>query len=185
MLERIDKGILESMRSLVHERKELITKIGKHYEIGRPLALELWRMFVGYVFSKGGFVEENLKVEYASDNRIVVSMTVRIRVGDAGWQIVEVGEAIAEEGKEDTMARIAFTRAMKRVLERAVGEDFINKVIKEIYPEEEERKPITEKQKQVILGLYKEGKLKDIDIESIDKLSRDEASQLITRATGR
>lgn len=184
MLERIDRGILESMRALVHERKELVVRIGKHYEIGRPLALELWRMFVGYVFSKGGFVEENLKVEYASDSRIVVSMTVRIKVGDAGWQIVEVGEATAEEGKEDTMARIAFTRAMKRVLERAVGEDFINKVIKEIYPEED-RKPITEKQKQVLLGLHKEGKLKDIDIENIDKLSREEASELITKATGR
>ncbi|MEM4440936.1 MAG: hypothetical protein QXS14_05650 [Desulfurococcaceae archaeon] len=184
MLERIDRGILESMRALVHERKELVVRIGKHYEIGRPLALELWRMFVGYVFSKGGFVEENLKVEYASDNRIVVSMTVRIKVGEAGWQIVEVGEATAEEGKEDTMARIAFTRAMKRVLERAVGEDFINKVIKEIYPEED-RKLITEKQKQVLLGLYKEGKLKDIDIENIDKLSREEASELITKATGR
>ncbi|MFN3263276.1 MAG: hypothetical protein ACK42C_00060 [Aquificaceae bacterium] len=186
---------LQKMQRLMEERKDLIVEIGSKtkggkttYEISRPLALELWKMLVEEVVSSGGKIEEDMKVEYASKDMVVVSMSVRIKVGEGEVVFTEVGEAYGEEsGKDFTMARTAFTRAMKRMLERIAGEDFINQIIKKLYPagfsekpSPAQDKPATDKQKAYIRKLMAEKKLSEEELGvEIDKLTNESASKLI------
>ena len=155
---------LEAMKRLIQERQNLIIKIGDSYEISRPLALELWKLFVSEVIKHGGSIKETVKVEYASSEMVIVSMACTIKIGESEITLCEVGEAsIKEKGKEDTLARTAFTRAMKRLLERLSWEDFINQVIQSLFPDSSEIKevptkrtagrPATERQKHTIIEL--------------------------------
>lgn len=111
---------VDAMRSLLTERKNLIVKIGKDtYEITRPLALELWRMCRDYASTQGFTFHEDCQVLYASPEQVIVKVILRIaREGQVILELTEIGEATAREGKNDTMARTAFTRAMKRLFEK-------------------------------------------------------------------
>ncbi|MEM1542538.1 MAG: hypothetical protein QXV82_07905, partial [Ignisphaera sp.] len=81
------------------------------------------------------------------------------REGQVILELTEIGEATAREGKNDTMARTAFTRAMKRLFEKLAGEDFINKVIKTLFKDSIQEAPASEKQKELIRKLLQEGKI--------------------------
>ncbi|MCI4455041.1 MAG: hypothetical protein JHC25_08915 [Thermodesulfobacterium sp.] len=150
---------VEELKRIVEENKSLVVKVGNNYEISRPLALKLWSAFVSMVMEMGGSVREELKVEYVSPEMVIVSVSCTVRVGESEVRYCEIGEAYKSEGKESTMARTAYTRGMKRLLERLVGEDFINQVIQKLYPEGVKEVPASEKQKQLIVSLVKEGKI--------------------------
>jgi hypothetical protein len=150
---------LEDLRKIVEENKNLVVKVGDKYEISRPLALKLWNAVVAMMTKDGGSVREELKVEYASPEMVIVSVSCTVRVGESEVRYCEIGEAYKHEGKEDTLARTAYTRAMKRLLERMVGEDFINQVIQKLYPEGVKEVPASDKQKQLIRSLVREGKI--------------------------
>jgi NurA-like 5'-3' nuclease len=150
---------VEDLRRIVEENKSLVVKVGNTYEISRPLALKLWSAFVSMVMEMGGSVREELKVEYVSSEMVIVSVSCTVRVGESEVRYCEIGEAYKSEGKEDTMARTAYTRAMKRLLERMIGEDFINQVIQKLYPDGVKEVPASEKQKQLIRSLVQEGKI--------------------------
>lgn len=152
---------VDAMRSLLTERKHLIVKIGKDtYEITRPLALELWRMCRDYASMQGFTFHEDCQVLYASPEQVIVKVILRIaREGQVILELTEIGEATAREGKNDTMARTAFTRAMKRLFEKLAGEDFINKVIKTLFKDSIQEAPASEKQKELIRKLLQEGKI--------------------------
>uniref|UniRef100_A0A7C5T1A0 Uncharacterized protein n=1 Tax=Thermocrinis ruber TaxID=75906 RepID=A0A7C5T1A0_9AQUI len=150
---------VEDLRRIVEENKSLVVKVGDTYEISRPLALKLWSAFVSMVMEMGGSVREELKVEYASPEMVIVSVSCTVRVQDSEVRYCEIGEAYKSEGKENTLARTAYTRAMKRLLERMIGEDFINQVVHQLYPEGVKEVPASEKQKQLIKTLVQEGKL--------------------------
>lgn len=193
---------VESMKRLMEERKDLIVKIGNTYEISRPLALELWKLMVEEVIRNGGSIKESMKVEYASPEMVIVSVSCTITVGESEITLCEIGEAYAKEkGKEDTMARTAYTRGMKRLLERIAGEDFINQVILKLFPNPKEV-PASQKQREYIKKLYKEGKITQELVESLKKegklpedfklgealennLTSSQASLIIERAFGR
>jgi hypothetical protein len=150
---------VEDLRKIVEENKNLVVKVGDTYEISRPLALKLWNAFVSKVVEMEGSVKEELKVEYVSPEMVIVSVSCTVRVGESEVRYCEIGEAYRDEGKEGTMARTAYTRAMKRLLERMIGEDFINQVIRKLYPEGVQEVPASEKQKQLIRTLVQEGKI--------------------------
>jgi hypothetical protein len=150
---------IEDLRRIVEENKNLVVKVGDKYEISRPLALKLWNAVVAMMTKGGGSVREELKVEYASSEMVIVSVSCTVRVGESEVRYCEIGEAYRSEGKEDTLARTAYTRAMKRLLERMVGEDFINQVIQKLYPEGVKEVPASDKQKQLIRSLVQEGKI--------------------------
>jgi hypothetical protein len=150
---------VEELRKIVEENKDLVVRIGNRYEISRPLALKLWNAFVSRMVERGGSVKEEVRVEYASPEMVIVSVACTIAVEGREVRYCEIGEAYRSEGKEDTMARTAYTRAMKRLLERMIGEDFINQVIKTLYPEGVQEVPASEKQKQLIRSLVHEGKI--------------------------
>lgn len=151
---------VDAMRSLLTERKNLIVKIGKdNYEITRPLALELWRMLCENAVKNGFSVYEDSEVLYASPEQVIVKVKLRLVREEQVLELTEIGEATAREEKNDTMARTAFTRAMKRLLERIAGEDFINKVIKTLFKDSIQEAPASEKQKELIRKLLQEGKI--------------------------
>lgn len=164
---------LENMRRLLEERKDLIVRIGDTYEISRPLALELWKLLTEEVIRSGGSIKESMKVEHASPEMVIVSMSCSIQIGESEIVFCEIGEAYAKEkGKEDTMARTAYTRAMKRLLERITGEDFINQVILQLFPKEVREVPASERQKELIKKLVDEGKITQELIEELKKEGR-------------
>jgi hypothetical protein len=150
---------IEDLRRIVEENRNLVVRVGDKYEISRPLALKLWNAVVVMLTKEGGSVREELKVEYASSEMVIVSVSCTVRVKESEVRYCEIGEAYKHEGKEDTLARTAYTRAMKRLLERMVGEDFINQVIQKLYPEGVQEVPASEKQKQLIKSLVQEGKI--------------------------
>jgi NurA-like 5'-3' nuclease len=150
---------VEDLRRIVEENRDLVVKVGNTYEISRPLALKLWSAFVSMVMEMGGSVREELKVEYVGPEMVIVSVSCTVSVGESEVRYCEIGEAYRKEGKEETMARTAYTRAMKRLLERMIGEDFINQLIQKLYPEGVKEVPASEKQKQLIRSLVQEGKI--------------------------
>jgi hypothetical protein len=150
---------VEDLRKIVEENRNLVVRIGDRYEISRPLALKLWNAVVAMMTKDGGSVKEEVKVEYASPEMVIVSVACTVRVGESEVRYCEIGEAYKHEGKEDTLARTAYTRAMKRLLERMVGEDFINQVIQKLYPEGVKEVPASENQKKLIRSLVQEGKI--------------------------
>lgn len=160
---------VEAMKRLMKERKDLVVKIGNTYEVSRPLALELWKLLVEEVVKAGGSIRESVRVEHASAEMVIVSASCEIRLGESEIVLCEVGEAYArEKGKEDTMARTAYTRAMKRLLERIAGEDFINQVILRLFPNTKEV-PASEKQKELIKKLAHEGRINQEMIEDLKR----------------
>jgi len=189
---------VEELRKIVEENKKLVVKIGDRYEISRPLALKLWNAVVSQVVAMRGSVKEEVRVEYASPEMVIVSVACTVRVMESEVRYCEMGEAYRSEGKEDTMARTAYTRAMKRLLERMTGEDFINQVIQKLYPEGVKEVPASDKQKQLIRSLVQEGKLTKEMVEKVlgagaslnqalkeNTLTFSQAKRLIEMALGR
>jgi len=128
--------------------------------------LKLWQYLVSKVVEMGGSIKESVKVDYASPEMVIVSISCKVEIGESEIVLCEIGEAHRSEGKEDTLARTAYTRAMKRLLERLVGEDFINQVIKKMFPEVREV-PASEKQRRLIISLVKEGKITKEMVERV------------------
>jgi hypothetical protein len=108
---------VEDLRRIVEENKNLVVRVGNTYEISRPLALRLWNAVAAMVVDMKGIVKEEVKVEYASPEMVIVSVSCTVRVGESEVRYCEIGEACRSEGKEGTLARTAYTRAMKRLLE--------------------------------------------------------------------
>jgi len=196
-MERLLPVQLEALEKLIEENRGLVVKIGNNYEISRPLALKLWQYLVAKVMEVGGSIKESVKVDYASPDMVIVSVSCTVIVGESEIVLCEVGEAYRSEGKGDTMARTAYTRAMKRLLERLVGEDFINQVIKRMFPDTREV-PASDKQKQLIKTLVQEGKLTREMVQEVlgegfslnqalkeNTLTYSQAKALIERALGR
>jgi len=150
---------VEDLRRIVEENRNLVVKVGNTYEISRPLALKLWNAFVSMVMEMEGSVREELRVEYVSPEMIIVSVSCTVVVGESEVKYCEIGEAYRSEGKEGTIARTAYTRAMKRLLERLIGEDFINQIVRKLYPEGVKEVPASENQKKLIRSLVQEGKI--------------------------
>jgi len=158
----------------------------------------LWNAVVSQVVAMRGSVKKEVKVEYASPEMVIVSVACTVRVQESEVRYCEMGEAYRSEGKEDTMARTAYTRAMKRLLERMTGEDFINQVIQKLYPEGVKEVPASDKQKQLIRSLVQEGKLTKEMVEKVlgagaslnqalkeNTLTFSQAKRLIEMALGR
>jgi len=188
---------LDDLKALIEQNRQWVVRIGHNYEISRPLALKLWQYLVAKVMEVGGSIKESVKVDYASTDMVIVSVSCTVIVGESEITLCEVGEAHRSEGKENTLARTAYTRAMKRLLERLVGEDFINQVIKKMFPEVREV-PSSEKQKREIISLVKEGKLTKEMVERVlglgaslnqalreNTLTFSQARRLIDMAKGR
>jgi len=182
----------QALENLIRERKNLIVKINDVYEISRPLALELLKSAREQIFALNGELHEKFNLLHADKDQVIMEcqITVRLKVNgeERSFTVADIGDAYAEEkGKGTVLARVAATRALKRALERLVGEDFINRVIMSL-PEVQNNQqqqskvkdvPASEKQKEWVKKLQEEGKIsKDVDVEN---LTKSQASALLDK----
>jgi len=184
------------LRRLMEERKNLIVKINDVYEITRPLALELLKMLREQALSSGISLREKTEVLHKDNNSVIVEVRIAgylFRDKDGNlipeteqpilFEVSEIGEGYKEErGKNTTYIRTAYTRALKRALERLVGEDFINQVILDLFNTD---KPASEKQKNLIRKLLKELEIPEKAVEKkygkIDDLTSKQANEIISK----
>jgi hypothetical protein len=185
---------LARLEQVIRDQKGNIALINGVPEITRPIALELFNQVRMQALASGLSIREKADVLYKDENSVIVEF--RLSVYQAKdiegnpipaekmpllYEISEVGEAHREEkGKEFTFIRTAYTRAMKRALERLIGEDFINKVVLELI--KPEPKKATESQKNYIKKLLaKKGISENKLPKPIDDLTMEEASKLIEK----
>jgi len=127
-------GFMQSLRdrlgSLLAGRRDAVVFVNGTPEITRPVALELLSFARVSVAKAGGKWEEKVEVVSASADYVALVFKVRIEFSNGGvFEVVEVGECAKGEKVRDALMRVAFTRAVKRVLEAMVGEDFINRLV--------------------------------------------------------
>jgi hypothetical protein len=187
------------LRNLMEQRKNLIVKINDTYEITRPLALELLKMIREQALQSGVNLTEETHITPIPPDGIAVEIRIKAKLfkdqngnfipedkQPTIFQVSEIGEAYhSERGKkEETIVRVAYTRALKRALERLVGEDFINQVILQLFKEDINKgKPATEKQINLIKKLLKE-RGKKINEEKLKNLTMEQANKIISKLIG-
>lgn len=154
------KAIVDKIVRLYSERPSVITVIKNRRtqeevpEITRPLALELLRMIYSTISLSGGSYQENVEVLHAGGDSVIVKASIKITLGDKVLEFVEIGEGNYREEDDETPARRAYTRAMKRLIEKILGEDFINRLLLSLIDN-----PASENQKNLIRRLVNEKKL--------------------------
>lgn len=154
------KAIVDKIVRLYSERPSVITVIKNRRtqeevpEITRPLALELLRMIYSTISLAGGSYQENVEVLHAGGESVIVKASIKITLGDKVLEFVEIGEGNYREEDDETPARRAYTRAMKRLIEKIFGEDFINRLLLSLIDN-----PASENQKNLIRRLVNEKKL--------------------------
>ena len=180
-----------ALEKVIRERKDAVVRIGDTYEISRPLALELYKEIRNMIAGMGGNVREKAEVLHADRNMVVMEFRIAVELphpeapeGKVVIEVSDVGDAYADEkNKKDILGRTALTRAMKRAMERLVGEEFINKTILSLFPEAKDREvPASEKQINYVKALLKKtGKeLKDLGIDKTpEELTYSEARRVI------
>jgi len=151
-------SLKQRLKSLLENRRDLVVFIRGVPEISRPMALEMLSATRQYVVSLGGSWEEEVQALHVSSEYVVLAVKVRIRVNDSHFEVVEVGECSKEEKAGGTLARVAYTRAVKRLLESLVGEDFINKILLQLVGTEAVE-PATENQKNYLKNLIERGRI--------------------------
>jgi hypothetical protein len=120
----------ERLGSLLAGRRDAVAFINGKPEITRPVALEMLSFARLSVAKMGGKWEEKVEVVFASADYVALVFKVRVEFGNGGvFEVAEVGECAKGEKVQDALMRVAFTRAVKRVLEAMVGEDFINRLV--------------------------------------------------------
>lgn len=182
---------LSRLANIILERKDAIAFIGNVAEITRPIAIALWQEIRNQGMNFGLTFRENAEVLSSTRDSVIAKFTISVFDADGKmvYELAEIGEAYADEpgNKKDTLARTAYTRAMKRALERLVGEDFINSVILSIMP----AKMISEKQIAFIRSLARKknipeekllaGVKKYFHKDKLEDLTFHEASELIEK----
>jgi len=178
-------SLRERLSSILLENKNACVKINGRLEITRPVALAMLNHLSRDIASIGGSVE--FRKDVLSFNPVIVKASVRITLPNGAILHFEaLGGAEEQDIKgerriyHDTLGT-AETRATKRLLEEVVGEDFINKLLMSGVVSENgngNKKPATEKQKEYIKKLIKEGKVKDVDVEN---LTQAEASEILDK----
>lgn len=179
------------LESIIRERKDAIALIGNVPEITRPIAIALWQEIRNQAMNFGLSFRESAEILTATRDMVIARFSISVYDAESRlvYELAEIGEAYADEpgNKKDTLARTAYTRAMKRALERLVGEDFINAVVMSVMP----AKMVSEKQIAFIQSLAKKKNISDEKLltgiqklfgkEKLEDLTFDEASRLIER----
>lgn len=188
----------DRLANILLQNKNACVMISGRLEITRPVALALQNEFVRRIVEAGGSVEYEKSV--LSFSPVVVKASCKITLGSSVVRYEALGSA--EEGDINREKRVyhdtlgtAETRAIKRLLEEMVGEDFINKILVSSQQRQRQQQPsdnnnpITEKQTAMIKVLSKKtgvdiGQIvKELGIEasSLKSLTSEEAKKVIDR----
>ena len=184
---------LARLEEVIKSQKDNIALINGVPEITRPIAIELFNQVRMQALRAGLALREKADVIHKDADSVIVEFRIAVyqaKDPDGNplpadkmpllYEIAEIGEAHRDEkGKEFTFIRTAYTRAMKRALERLVGEDFINKVVLSLV---KRTKPATEKQINFIRKLLKaKGIPEERFAKKLENLTFDEATNLINK----
>lgn len=188
--ERVElvQTLSEKITELYKDRPETVALIPKRDrqgnvvdytpEITRPMALILWQYIVSLVQSKGGSVKEEIDLLRADEKGVIVRASVTFSFGMQTFTFCEIGESYTdEEDRDETPARRAYTRAFKRLIEKIVGEDFINRLLLFLTGLEEKRqevkeqvrraRPASDKQIGILLDKWRQKKLREEHIKEL------------------
>jgi hypothetical protein len=121
----------ERLASLLSSRRDAVAFINGKPEITRPVVLEMLSLARLSVAKLGGKWEEKVEVIFVSSDYVALVFKVRVELPNGGvFEVAEVGECVKSGRVADALMRVAFTRAVKRMLESLVGEDFINGLLR-------------------------------------------------------
>ncbi|MFZ8830219.1 MAG: hypothetical protein ACO2OO_02110 [Candidatus Aenigmatarchaeota archaeon] len=186
---------IEETRNIVKERlenilktdKNAIVKINNRYEITRPVALALLNSLSWYFANSGYSLSHKTDIQIVND--IVIAKCV-ISISKDGILIMEftsVGATkLTEERDTHTAISKAETRALKRAIETAIGEDTINKIILEYVQNQVNEVKISKQQYEFIISKLgdkdKANELaKKLYNKNLNELSYREASEIISK----
>lgn len=147
-------------------------------EITKPTALLLLQFITSLIQAQGGSLKEDIQLLKADERGVILKASVSIEFGPQVFVFCEIGEAYTEEeDKDETPARRAYTRAFKRLIEKLVGEDFINRTLLNLTGMEEKRqevkedlrkqRPASERQMEIIKDFWRKGRLKHNHIQEL------------------
>jgi hypothetical protein len=185
---------LKRLEEVIRSQKDNIAVINGIPEITRPIALELFNQVRMQALASGLSIREKAEILHKDKDGVVVEFRIAVYQAKDGegnpipeekqpflYEISEIGEGYrTEPGKEYTYVRTAFTRAMKRAMERLIGEDFINKIVLTLV--KPEPKKASEKQIAYLRKLLKEKGLDERKLpKRLEDLTAVEASRLIEK----
>jgi len=185
---------LARLEEVIKNQKNNIAIINGVPEITRPIALELYNQIRLQAIKSGLSLKEKTEVLYKDSESVIIEFKIAVHLAkdEEGkpipedkqpllYEISEIGEAHrSEKGKEFTFIRTAYTRAMKRAMERLIGEDFINKVVLSLV--KREPKKITEKQIEFIKKLLQKRGIPESKLpKPLETFTQEEASRLIEK----
>ena len=131
----------QRLKEIIKESRKLVVRIGKSYELTRPLILKLWKDIREQMIEQGYSVVEDSQTEFVNSELAVVKVSVAItdKKGKVLAKVTEVGEAFSKEFDSPFIhTRVAITRGRKRIFEVLAGYDFVNEAIKEMFISEEQ-----------------------------------------------
>jgi hypothetical protein len=186
---------IEETRNIVKERlenilktdKNAIVKINNRYEITRPVALALLNSLSWYFANSGYSLSHKTDIQIVND--IVIAKCV-ISISKDGILVMEftsVGATkLTEERDTHTAISKAETRALKRAIETAIGEDTINKIILEYVQNQVNEVKISKQQYEFIISKIgdkdKANELaKKLYNKNLNELSYREASEIVSK----
>jgi hypothetical protein len=186
---------IEETRNIVKERlenilktdKNAIVKINNRYEITRPVALALLNSLSWYFANSGYSLSHKTDIQIVND---IVIAKCTISISKDGILIMEftsVGATkLTEERDTHTAISKAETRALKRAIETAIGEDTINKIILEYVQNQVQEAKISKQQYEFIISKIgdkdKANELaKKLFNKNLNELSYREASEIVSK----
>lgn len=186
---------IEETRNIVKERlenilktdKNAIVKINNRYEITRPVALALLNSLSWYFANSGYSLSHKTDIQIVNDIVIAKCVISISRDGILIMEFTSVGATkLTEERDTHTAISKAETRALKRAIETAIGEDTINKIILEYVQNQVQEVKISKQQYEFIISKLgdkdKANELaKKLFNKNLNELSYREASEIISK----
>jgi hypothetical protein len=186
-IEETKNIVEERLKNILKTDKNAIVKINNRYEITRPVALALLNSLSWYFANAGYTLSQETDIQIVND--IVIAKCV-ISISKDGILVMEftsVGATkLTEERDTHTAISKAETRALKRAIETAIGEDTINKIILEYVQNQVQEVKISKQQYEFIISKIgdknKANELaKKLYNKNLNELSYREASEIISK----
>jgi len=186
-IEETKNIVKERLENILKTDKNAIVKINNRYEITRPVALALLNSLSWYFANSGYSLSHKTDIQIVND--IVIAKCV-ISISKDGILIMEftsVGATkLTEERDTHTAISKAETRALKRAIETAIGEDTINKIILEYVQNQVQEVKISKQQYEFIISKIgdkdKANELaKKLYNKNLNELSYREASEIVSK----
>jgi hypothetical protein len=178
--------VKERLENILKEDKNAIVKINNRYEITRPVALALLNSLSWYFANSGYAISQKVDFQIV-DNMVIAKCVVSVYKDNAlVMEFTGCGATNLSEEKDYHIAiSKAETRAFKRAIETAIGEDTINRIILEYVKNQVSEARISKTQYEYIvnkLGADKANEVaKKLYNKNLNELSYKQASEIINK----